>query len=59
MQLVENPVCNISRTSGMAKVLQQCKIIVWDECTMAHKKSLEALDRTMQDLRRSCYLVVH
>jgi ATP-dependent DNA helicase PIF1 len=37
----------------MAKVLQQCKLIVWDECTMAHKKSLEALDRTLKDLRNN------
>ena len=35
----------------MAKVLQQCKLIVWDECTMAQKKYLEALDGTMKDLR--------
>lgn len=35
----------------MGKVLQQCKIIVWDECTMAHKKSLEALNRTLKDFR--------
>lgn len=48
---IESPTCNISKTSAMAKVLQQCKIIVWDECTMAHKRSLEALNRTMQDLR--------
>lgn len=51
MQIVETPVCNISKTAGMAKVLQQCKLIVWDECTMAHKKSLEALNRTLKDLR--------
>ncbi|XP_031333941.1 uncharacterized protein LOC116163953 [Photinus pyralis] len=51
MQLTETPTCNISKTSAMAKVLQQCKIIIWDECTMAHKKSLEALDRTLRDLR--------
>jgi ATP-dependent DNA helicase PIF1 len=50
MQYVETPTCNISKTSGISKVLQQCKLIVWDECTMAHKKSLEALDRTLQDL---------
>ena len=25
----------------MGKVLQQCKLIIWDECTMAHKKSHE------------------
>ncbi|XP_055910566.1 uncharacterized protein LOC129944932 [Eupeodes corollae] len=48
---IESPTCNISKTSAMAKVLQQSKIIVWDECTMAHKRSLEALNRTMQDLR--------
>lgn len=35
----------------MAKVLQQTAIILLDECTMTHKKSLEAIHRTMQDLR--------
>lgn len=53
MQAIETPTCNISRNSAMAKVLQQSKLIVWDECTMAHKKSLEALDRTMQDLKNN------
>lgn len=51
IQLTETPTCNISRSSAMAKVLQKCKIIIWDECTMAHKKSWEALDRTLRDLR--------
>lgn len=53
MQVNETPTCNISKTSGMAKVLKVCKLIVWDECTMAHKKPLEALDRTLKDLRGS------
>ncbi|GBN07344.1 hypothetical protein AVEN_96606-1 [Araneus ventricosus] len=53
----EYPVCNISKTSGQAKVLQTCKILVWDECTMAHKKSLEALDRTLRDLRKNDQLL--
>jgi ATP-dependent DNA helicase PIF1 len=35
----------------MAKVLQQTAIILLDECTMTHKKSLEAIHHTMQDLR--------
>ncbi|CAF3254328.1 unnamed protein product [Rotaria sp. Silwood2] len=47
----ETPLCNISKGTGEAKVLQECKLIVWDECTMAHRKALEALDRTLQDLR--------
>lgn len=53
MQFVDSPTCNISKGSGIAKVLKVCKIIIWDECTMAHKKSLEALDRTTQDLREN------
>ncbi|VDK87906.1 unnamed protein product [Onchocerca ochengi] len=31
--------------------IEKCKFIVWDECTMAHKKSVEGLDRSLQDLR--------
>lgn len=49
----EQPVCSISRNSNKGRLLQRCKAIIWDECTMAHKKSLEALDRTLKDLRRS------
>ncbi|GFV39383.1 ATP-dependent DNA helicase [Trichonephila clavipes] len=35
----------------MGKILQTCRIIIWDECTMSHKKALEALDRTLRDFR--------
>ncbi|KAL4153752.1 hypothetical protein QTP88_001585 [Uroleucon formosanum] len=51
MQSNKTPTCNISKNSAMAKVLQQCQLIVWDECTMAYKKSLEALNKTLKDLR--------
>lgn len=37
----------------MAKVLQQCKVIIWDECTITHKYSLEALNRTLKNLRKT------
>lgn len=37
----------------MATVLKQCKIIIWDECTMAHKYSLEALKRTLKDIKNN------
>jgi hypothetical protein len=53
MSNIETPTCNISKNLPMAKVLQQCKLIVWDECTMVHKKSLETLDRTLKDLRNN------
>ncbi|GBP51523.1 hypothetical protein EVAR_44499_1 [Eumeta japonica] len=47
------PVCKISGTSGRGQLLKHAKIIFWDECTMAHKKSLEAMDRTLQELRKN------
>ena len=47
----EAPLCNITRGTGEAKVLQECELIVWEECTMSHRQALEALDRTLQDLR--------
>lgn len=53
LQIHESPVCNISKQSAMAQVLKNCKLIIWDECTMAHKRSLEALDRTLRDLRNN------
>jgi len=34
-----------------------CKIIVWDECTIAHKKSLEAFDHTLKDLQNNQVLL--
>ncbi|KAF0775701.1 hypothetical protein AaE_000599, partial [Aphanomyces astaci] len=49
----DKSVCAIKKQSGKAKVLQQCKLIVWDECTMCHKKGLEMLDATLRDLRDS------
>ncbi|XP_074106305.1 uncharacterized protein LOC141532045 [Cotesia typhae] len=47
----ETPICNISKQSDMAHILRETKIIIWDECTMAHKKAIEALNRTLQDIR--------
>ncbi|XP_029172028.1 uncharacterized protein LOC114941268 [Nylanderia fulva] len=46
-----NALCNIKKNSGIAAVLRKSSLIIWDECTMAHKYSLEALHRTMQDLK--------
>ncbi|KAI8117899.1 hypothetical protein CVS40_10370 [Lucilia cuprina] len=40
----------------MGKILQICKIIVWNEYTMTHKKSLEAHNRTLKDMRSNSNL---
>ena len=47
----DSPVCNISKGTGPAKLLKTCKLIVYDECMMAHKKAMEALDQTLRDIR--------
>ena len=45
--------CSISKGTGLAKLLQKAKLIVWDEAPMSNKILLEALDRLLQDLMDS------
>ncbi|GFS55863.1 ATP-dependent DNA helicase [Trichonephila clavipes] len=55
-ECMENPVCSVTKNSDKAKVLQDCVFVVWEECTMANKISIEAVNRTMQDLRGNTLL---
>ncbi|GFX34532.1 ATP-dependent DNA helicase [Trichonephila clavipes] len=43
--------CNFSKNSSRGKMLRECKPLEWDEITMSQKKAIEALNRTLQDLR--------
>ena len=45
------PTCNVSKGSGLAEMLKQCSLIIWDECTMTHRKALEAVERLLRDIR--------
>jgi len=50
LNFTETSLWNISKQSNVAHVLKElkeCKLIVWDEPTMAHKEEIEALDRTL------------
>ena len=47
----EAPVCNIKNGTGKAKVLQEAKALFWDEISMMHKHGIEAVNRTLQDIR--------
>jgi ATP-dependent exoDNAse (exonuclease V), alpha subunit - helicase superfamily I member len=49
----DSPICNFSKNSSRGRMLRECKLLVWDESTMSHKKAIEALNRTLQDLRDS------
>lgn len=48
----EKPTCNLSRNCKDGKLIGECSLIIWDECTMAHKKSIEAVHRSLADLRQ-------
>ncbi|GBN26571.1 hypothetical protein AVEN_177571-1 [Araneus ventricosus] len=41
----------------MAQVFREAKMIVWDECTMAHKRGIKALNRMLKDIRGHNQLV--
>ncbi|XP_071040027.1 ATP-dependent DNA helicase pif1-like [Parasteatoda tepidariorum] len=55
LNIQNNPdaLCNIKKQSPMATVLKHCKIIIRDECTKAHKHSLETLNRTLKDIKNN------
>jgi len=44
-------VCNVSKHNDTGKWMQDYSLIIWDEASMFQKLSVEALDRTMRDLR--------
>jgi hypothetical protein len=44
--------CSIKAQSDLAKLIQQAKVIIWDEAPMQHKHLAEAVNRTLQDIRK-------
>ena len=49
----DKPICSMSPDSNEAEVLRQCVLIIWDECTMSHRKAFEAVDRLLRDITKS------
>ena len=43
-------VCNITKQSSLARLIQRSTLLVWDEAPMAHKNVAECMDRTLRDL---------
>ncbi|XP_060212641.1 uncharacterized protein LOC132640178 [Lycium barbarum] len=46
----ENYCCNISKQSSLAFLIQDAKLIVWDEVSLARKKLVETFDSLLRDL---------
>ena len=50
ISLNEQSVCNISKQTALAKLIQNAKLLVWDEAPMIHKHAVECIDRSLRDV---------
>ncbi|XP_010424647.1 PREDICTED: uncharacterized protein LOC104709786 [Camelina sativa] len=48
----ETPICNMSRSSDQGQLVQESKLIIWDEAPMMSKYCFETLDRSLKDIMR-------
>lgn len=53
VSLEQQSACSIRKDGPFGKLLQDVSLIMWDECTMSHRAHVEAVDRTLKDLRNS------
>ncbi|XP_010693205.1 uncharacterized protein LOC104906185 [Beta vulgaris subsp. vulgaris] len=42
--------CNVSKQSGLAALLKETSLIIWDESSVARKENIESLDLLLRDL---------
>jgi hypothetical protein len=47
----ESSICNISKRSHLAELIQKSHLVIWDEAPMQHKHVMETVDRSFRDLR--------
>jgi len=50
LSIYEDSVAGLKRNSYMFPVLQQTKVIIWDEVPMQHKYDIDAIDQCLRDL---------
>jgi hypothetical protein len=49
----ESSVCSIPKDSPLAELIGGTQLVIWDEAPMQHCHIMEAVDRTLQDVRGS------
>jgi len=50
LSIHDNSVAGLKYNSYMFPVLQQTKVIIWDEVSMQHKYNINAVDQCLRDL---------
>ncbi|XP_010230258.1 ATP-dependent DNA helicase PIF4-like [Brachypodium distachyon] len=56
LNIQEGGVCNFTKQSGTAKLLQKASLIIWDEVPMTKRQAVEALDKSMKDIMGQPYV---
>jgi hypothetical protein len=50
IEIDERSICNISRGTNLAELIQRTSLVLWDEAPMTNRRCFEALDRSMRDI---------
>ncbi|XP_072013683.1 uncharacterized protein [Amphiura filiformis] len=53
INITDESTCNITSRCATADLIRRCKLLVIDEVSMANRRIIEAVDRTMQDIRQN------
>ncbi len=48
--------CSLKQDEPPAQLLQEAKLTIWDEATMLHKHTFEAVDRSLRDIMKGVSL---
>ena len=51
LHLAANPLCNLVKSFQQGTVLKTCQLIIYEECTVRHKKGIEAIESIRRDFR--------
>jgi hypothetical protein len=53
IDILQDSICNVTTQSTVAQLLNQTKLIIWDEAPAQHRYCFEAVDRTLRDIRKT------
>ncbi|XP_010445056.1 PREDICTED: ATP-dependent DNA helicase PIF1-like [Camelina sativa] len=52
LEVHDTSMCRMSRSSDLGELVQEAKLIIWDEAPMMSKYCFETLDRSLKDIMR-------
>ncbi|XP_071740770.1 uncharacterized protein [Rutidosis leptorrhynchoides] len=50
LELMENSTCRIKQQTHLASLIQETRLMIWDEAPMTQRFAFEAIDKTLRDI---------